>query len=106
MTSGEVSDVARVVIFVLFGLTCGQVAWIIRQYALHAKRLLPRHISTVGVVFLLTLGEAAVQNITRLGDPFTAYVPVNLFIMAASLAAMRNMRRHLITVGPQTKHAP
>lgn len=96
MDQSNAADFVRFVIFVLYGLTIGHVAWIIRKYAKYTKRLLPRHITLVGVMFLVALTEVAWQNITRLGMPFTLYLPINLFIMAGSLISMRQMRTHLV----------
>ncbi len=93
--STEVADLFRALILVLYGLTVGQILWIIRRYAKAAQRLLPRHITIVGVAYLLALSETAWQNAGRVGDPATLYIPTNLVVMALSLYAMDNMRRHL-----------
>jgi hypothetical protein len=92
-------DYVRFVIFVLYGLTVGHVAWIVKIHAKYARRLLPRHISVVGVAFLMALTEVVWQNARRVGEDYSHYVTINLIIMSFSLFAMRDMRRFLHSKG-------
>lgn len=95
MSENLALDLLRLTIFVLYGATIGYVFWIIRLYAKRAGRLLPQHILTVGVMFLLALTESAYQNASRVGEDFSWYIPSNLLLMFGSLFAMRRMKQHL-----------
>lgn len=90
------ADYVRFLIFILYGLTIGHIAWIVRLYWGFGKSLLPRHILTVGTMFILVLTEVVWQNATRVGQPYTHYIPINLFLVSGSLYAMVNMRQHIM----------
>lgn len=88
-------DLMRLVIFVLYGATLGQVLWIVRTYGTLTGRLLPRHILTVGIAMVLALTEVAYENASRVGDGFTWYIPVNTVIIGLSFYALNDMVKHL-----------
>lgn len=89
------SDLARILIFVLFGLSVGYTLWIIRLYYLGVGKLLPRHILSVGIVYILALVEAAWRNAVRVGEPADGWVAYNLVVMGGSYYALRLMTGHL-----------
>lgn len=90
-----VTDLLRILVFVLFGLSVGYTLWIIRLYYRSVGRMLPRHILSVGIMFLLALVEAAWRNAERVGEPADGWLPYNLVVMSGSWYALRLMTNHL-----------
>lgn len=88
-------DLLRLAVFVMYGLTVGQVGWIVRSYSLYAGHALPQHIMAVGIVYIAALTECAWQNGVRLGQPFSGYIIANAFVMGGSLYAMQRMLDHI-----------
>ena len=78
----------RVGLFLLYGYNIGQIMWIITRYGRVAGKALPRHIMVVGVAYLLALTQCAYQNVVRVGDSWTWYIPINAVIMLTSIYAM------------------
>lgn len=89
------ADIARILVFVLFGLSVGLTAWIIRLYYLGVGKLLPRHILSVGIVFILALVEGAWRAATRVGEHPEGWVLYNLIVMGGAYYALRLMTKHL-----------
>lgn len=95
MSEYLVFDLLRILVFTLFGLTVGHTLWIIRLYSRSVGRMLPRHILTVGIMFVLALVEAAWRSAVRVGEPPDGWLPYNLVVMTGSYYALRLMTKHL-----------
>lgn len=89
------SDLVRILVFVLFGLSVGYTLWIIRLYYQSIGRLLPRHILSVGIVYILALVESAWRSAIRVGEPADFWMLYHLVVMSGSYYALRLMTQHL-----------
>lgn len=98
----EFADVLRVVILGLFGLTIGETLFIFRHYIRlipSTRRLLPVHIVSISLALLGLEAEAVWQNVERLGDPLTWYIPINLVLFLLTYCSLVSVRVHVSRKG-------
>ncbi len=98
MDDPDIWDAFRAIIISLYGFSIGETALIARRYSLIVKktrRLLPWHVAAVSVGMLGLEAEAVWQNIEKVGQGFSWYVPVNLVLFSAVYFALISVRRHI-----------
>lgn len=91
-------DVLRVVIFVLYGVTVGQTAWVLRAYfqtMRKTRRLLARHVVLVSIALLGFELVSAYRSIVNIGSGFSWLVPINLFLFSVTVLAMYDIGMHV-----------
>lgn len=95
----NVADILRVIVLVLFGVSLGETAWIVRIYfriAAKTRALLPIHVFLIGLATLLLEIEVAVVLVAnRFGDPIAWYSPYNLVTFGLLWTALITIRRHV-----------
>lgn len=93
-----IADVFRVFAIVLYGLTIGETASILKRYfrvIKETRRLLPWHVVGVSFVLLGFETEVVYENIMRLGSAATWYIPINLTLFLVAYVALVAVRMHM-----------
>lgn len=91
------SDVLRFAVFVLYGVLITLTTQLMVCYrqakrnARDGKGLLTRHVMTICASYLVFATESLYENLVRLGDPFTAYIPVNAAAVLFGIYALSEM---------------
>lgn len=101
------ADIARVLIFVLWGVSVGMAGRILYLYA-KATSMIPKksrggillgHVTGISTVYLVATAEVALATVSRIGYPPSFFLPLNLALFALAIHAlwlvMRFERRRL-----------
>ena len=93
-------DLFRLVIFGLYGvvitltaqiLVCYRKAQRERSTSPRGPGLLTRHVLTISGSYLVLATECLYENVARVGDPFTLYIPANLVGFTFGIYALSEM---------------
>jgi hypothetical protein len=93
-------DILRYVVMALYGTLLAQASRIvylyycaerIRGHKSSHRGLLTRHVVTIGVSYIILATECVYENIIRIGDAFSAYIPVNAFGFLFGIYALSEM---------------
>ena len=95
-------DFTRFAILVGWAGLIGYVGVIVVSYAQISRtaptrtaRLLPEHVTFIGLSYIMAVSTSAYESYVRLGEPWSAYLAVNATIVATGLVAFDRLWRRL-----------
>lgn len=95
------ADFGRVFCLALFILILAYSVWTIKTYAQrwHTRKNeqrngnLPLHVWLVALSYVLLAGEAVLNNVVRLGQPASGYLPYNAVVLSVGVFALFSLHR-------------